>query len=130
VGVPAALAAALFVVVVHELEHWLWHDLPEYLGASGTPWYLVLGLPLLGAGVVLATRTLLPGDGGHEPLDGISVEPTLPAHAPGVALAGIGTLAFGGVLGPEAPLIALGSAVAVAVAPLARLDAQRSGSSR
>ena len=34
---------------------------------------------------------------------------------PGVALAALGTLAFGAVLGPEAPVIALGSAVGVAV---------------
>ena len=31
---------------------------------------------------------------------------------------------FGAILGPEAPLIALGSVVGVAFAPLARLDAQ------
>ena len=36
-------------------------------------------------------------------------------HAPGVALAALGTLAFGAVLGPEAPLIALGSVVGLAV---------------
>ena len=123
VGVPAALVAALFVAVVHELEHWLWHDLPERLGASGPPWYLVLGLPLAGACVVLAARTLLPGDGGHGPLGGISVAPTPISHAPGVALAAIGTLSFGAVLGPEAPLIALGSVVGVAAARSARLGA-------
>ena len=122
VGVPAALVAALFIAVVHELEDWLWHDLPERLDASGPPWYLVLGLPLAGACVVLAARTLLPGDGGHGPLGGISVAPTPISHAPGVALAAIGTLAFGAVLGPEAPLIALGSVVGVTAARFARVD--------
>lgn len=121
VGVPAALLAAVFMAVVHELEHWLWHDLPERLDASGPPWYLVLGLPVVGACIVLAARTLLPGDGGHEPLGGISVAPTPIAHAPGVALAAIGSLAFGAVLGPEAPLIALGSVVGVTFARLARV---------
>jgi H+/Cl- antiporter ClcA len=62
IGVPAALVAALFLAAVHGLEDWLWSD-PH--------WYLVLGLPVLGACVVLAARTLLPGDGGHEPLLGI-----------------------------------------------------------
>ncbi len=123
-GVPAALVAALFIAVVHELEHWLWHDLPERLDASGPPWYLVLGLPVVGACIVLAARTLLPGDGGHEPLGGISVVPTPIAHAPGVALAAIGSLAFGAVLGPEAPLIALGSVVGVAVARLGARSAR------
>jgi H+/Cl- antiporter ClcA len=66
---------------------------------------------------------LLPGDGGHEPLGGISVEPTPVAHTPGIALAAIGSLAFGAVLGPEAPLIALGSVVGVAFGRLGRLGA-------
>ena len=118
VGIPAALVAAAFVALTHELEHWLWQDLPERMDASSPPWYLILGLPLVGAGIVLAARTLLPGDGGHEPLGGISVEPTPLAHAPGVALAALGSLPFGAVLGPEAPLIALGSVVGVAAGRL------------
>ena len=87
IGIPAALLAAGFLAVVHEIEHWLWDELPEHLGGSSPQWYLVLGLPVVGAAVVLAARTLLPGDGGHEPIDGISVEPTPLAYAPGVALA-------------------------------------------
>ena len=121
VGVPAALVAAGFLALVHELEVWLWHDLPERLDASSPPWYLVLGIPLVGAVVVVAARLLLPGDGGHEPLEGIGGGPTAVAYAPGIALAAIGSLAFGAVLGPEAPLIALGSATALAIASGARL---------
>jgi H+/Cl- antiporter ClcA len=124
VGIPAALVAALFLAVVHKLEHWLWHDLPEHLHATGPPWYLVLGLPVAGACIVLAARRLLPGDGGHEPIEGIKTEPTPLSYAPGIALAAVGSLAFGAVLGPEGPLIALGSVVGAAVVPLARLDAQ------
>lgn len=122
IGVPAALVAAGFLALVHELEHWLWTDLPDSLGHSSPPWYLVVGLPVLGACVVAAARRLLPGDGGHSPLDGISVVPTPVRHGPGVALAAVGTLAFGAVLGPEAPLIAVGSVVALAVTRLVRLD--------
>jgi H+/Cl- antiporter ClcA len=121
IGIPAALVAAVFLAFVHELEDWLWHDLPDALGATSPPWYLVIGLPVLGALVVVAARTFLPGDGGHHPLGGLSAEPTPLSAAPGVALAAIGTLAFGAVLGPEAPLIALGSAVGVAVVPFVRL---------
>jgi H+/Cl- antiporter ClcA len=124
IGIPAALLAALFLAVVNVLEEWLWEDLPELLGASSPPWYLVIGLPVLGALVVLAARILLPGDGGHSPIGGLSVAPTPLAHAPGVALAAIGTLAFGAVLGPEAPLIALGSAVGLVFIPLARAGPQ------
>ncbi len=121
VGIPAALVAAAFVALVHELEVWLWHDLPARLDASAPPWYLVLGIPLAGAMIVVAARRLLPGDGGHEPLAGIGGGATPVAHAPGIALAALGSLAFGAVLGPEAPLIALGSATALAIAAGARL---------
>ena len=67
VGVPAALAAAGFLALVHELESWLWDDLPRSLGASSPPWYLVVGLPVAGAAVVLVARTLLPGTAGTTP---------------------------------------------------------------
>jgi chloride channel protein, CIC family len=116
IGIPAALVAALFLALVHDLEHWLWHDLPDALGHSSAPWYLVVGLPVVGALLVAAARLLLPGDGGHEPLEGLATEPMPVSHAPGVALAALGTLSFGAVLGPEAPIVALGSAVGVAAA--------------
>jgi H+/Cl- antiporter ClcA len=113
IGIPAALVAALFLAFVHVLEDWLWTD--------STPWYLVVGLPVIGAALVLAARTLLPGDGGHRPLEGIGGGPTPLEYGPGVALAALGSLAFGAVLGPEAPLIALGSLVGVTACRVARL---------
>jgi H+/Cl- antiporter ClcA len=116
IGVPAALVAALFLALVHDLEHWLWHDLPDALGHSSAPWYLVVGIPVAGAAIVVGARLLLPGDGGHSPIEGLSMAPTPLADAPGVALAALGTLPFGAVLGPEAPVIALGSVVGVAAA--------------
>ncbi len=122
-GAPAALVAAGFLALVHDLEHWLWHDVPNELGYSAPPWYLVLGLPVAGACIVYLARRLLPGDGGHPPLEGIGGGPVPPSHAPGIALAAVGTLAFGAVLGPEAPLIALGSAVGMVFTVFARPDA-------
>jgi H+/Cl- antiporter ClcA len=111
IGVPAALVAVAFLGVVHVLENWLWHSLPDAMGLTTAPWWMVLGLPVLGGLLVWAARTLLPGDGGHEPLGGISLAATAVAHVPSVALAAVATLAFGAVLGPEGPLIALGSGV-------------------
>lgn len=124
IGIPAAFLAAVFLAFVHWLEHWLWTDLPSDLGSSVPPWYLVLALPVLGAGVVIAARLLLPGDGGHDPLLGLSTAPTPLRNGPGVALAAIGTLAFGAVLGPEAPLIALGSVAGMAITPFVKLEAR------
>jgi len=126
VGIPAGLVAALFLGFVHDLEHWLWTDLPDALGESSPPWYLVLGLPVVGASLVAAARLLLPGDGGHPPLEGLHAGIVPVSHAPGIALAAIGTLAFGAVLGPEAPVVALGAAVAIAVTWFARLGERES----
>jgi len=124
IGIPAALVAALFLAFVHELEQWLWDDLPDALGHASPPWWLVVGLPVAGALLVWLARSRLPGDGGHEPLGGLSVAPTPVRNAPGVALAAIGTLGFGAVLGPEMPVIALGSVVGVAAAGFARFGAR------
>jgi H+/Cl- antiporter ClcA len=124
IGIPAALVAALFLALVHDLEHWLWDDLPDALGYSSPPWYLVIGLPAAGALVVLAARRLLPGDGGNPPIEGIGGGAVPVRFAPGIALAALGTLAFGAVLGPEAPLIALGSCVGMAVTLFARVGPQ------
>jgi H+/Cl- antiporter ClcA len=125
IGIPAAFAAAGFLALVHYLEHWLWTDLPSALHHRAPPWYLVVGLPLVGALIVVAVRRFLPGDGGHRPLQGLSGEATPLAAAPGVVLAALGTLSFGAVLGPEAPVIALGSVVGVAASRLVRLDPKR-----
>jgi H+/Cl- antiporter ClcA len=114
IGIPAALVAAGFLALVHELENALW--------SSDPPWYTVVGLPVAGAAIVVLARRLLPGDGGHQPLKGIGGGPTPISYAPGIALAALGTLAFGAVLGPEGPLIALGSVTGVAVATLARTN--------
>jgi H+/Cl- antiporter ClcA len=122
IGAPAALVAAGFLALVHELEDWLWHDLPDALGHSAPPWYLIIGLPVVGATFVVLARRSLPGDGGHSPLDGIGGKPTPISHAPGVALAALASLAFGAVIGPEAPLIALGSVVGLLVTRFVTVD--------
>jgi H+/Cl- antiporter ClcA len=127
VGIPAALVALAFFTAVHYLEAWLWTDLPAALGMTEPPWYLVIGLPVVGALVVAAARLLLPGDGGHSPLDGINTKPTPIRYAPGVALAALGTLPFGLVLGPEAPVIALGSATALALIAIVRVPERAQG---
>ena len=123
---PGGAASRVFLAFVHDLEHWLWHDLPHHLDESSPPWYLVIGLPVAGACVVAVARRFLPGDGGHSPLRGFGGKPPLLSYAPGIALAAIGTLSFGAVLGPEGPLIALGAIVGIAITRLVRLGAQES----
>ena len=122
IGLPAAGLAALFLALVTQLQHWLWRDLPSDLGTSTPPWYLVIGLPVVGALLVIAARRLLPGDGGNPPLQGFAGEGATPlAYGPGIALAALATLGFGAVLGPEMPLVALGSVAGTALGRAARL---------
>jgi H+/Cl- antiporter ClcA len=122
IGIPAALVAALFIAVVHWSEDWLWTDLPRHLGSSTPQWYLVVGLPVVGAALVFLARRFLPGDGGHPPLEGIGSGAWPWQYAPSIALAAFGTLAFGAVLGPEAPLIALGSCVGMVAVSIAKAE--------
>jgi hypothetical protein len=61
IGIPAAMLAAVFLATVHELEDVLWHDLPRELGRTSPPWYLVIGLPVVGAALVVVARRRLPG---------------------------------------------------------------------
>jgi len=80
-------------------------------------------LPLLAiAGAIVgAVIRYLPGAGGHSPADGFKAGgATMPTALPGIALASLATLAFGVVLGPEAPLIAIGGGLAVLAVRLIR----------
>ena len=121
VGIPAALVAAVFVAVVHELEHWLWHDLPS--GSTpphrpGTSWSASRSPePASSSRRADCCRATAGTRRSRESASRRRRSPT-----PGIALAAIGTLAFGAVLGPEAPLIALGSVVGLAAARLASAD--------
>ena len=71
------------------------------------------------------TIRYLPGTGGHSPADGFNAKagPPTPIQLPGVILAAPATLSLGAVLGPEAPLIALGGGLGVLTVRLARRDA-------
>jgi H+/Cl- antiporter ClcA len=120
IGIPAALLSLAFFAAVQYLETFLWTDLPAALGAAAPPAYLIVGLPVVGALIVAAARIFLPGDGGHTPLSGMNHPPTPVRWVPSIIAAGLGTLGFGLVLGPEAPVLALGSATGVAAAALVR----------
>ena len=64
----------------------------------------------------------LPGRGGHLPANGLAAGVTQPIDLPGVVLAGLATIGLGLVLGPEAPLIALGGGLGLLAIRLARRD--------
>ena len=124
VGVLVSLASWGFLEAVHYTQVWVFQDLPGELGFTGVPtWW---PLPVLAlAGLIIAFAIVrLPGNGGHEPSDGLkSGPPTKPIELPGVMLAAFATIALGLVLGPEAPLIALGTGLGILSMRLARRDA-------
>ena len=116
-GVGASLVATGFVVVQHETQAWLWETLPSTLGWSQPPWWWVVALLCAGA-VLSAAAVRLPGGGGHSPLDGFAFD-VGPRVAVSVVAASFAALSFGAVLGPEAPALAIGTALG-AVAAMVR----------
>ncbi len=112
-GVFISAVAWAFLALVSKLQHWLYVSFPSDLGFKSAPvWW---PFPLLAVGGILVALTIqyLPGTGGHSPADGLKTGGVFPGRElPGIALAALATLAFGAVLGPEAPLIALGGGLA------------------
>ena len=113
-GVPIAAIAYGFLKLVDVIQNAVFTNLPSGLGFHGEPlWWPLLPLAVAGLLVALTIR-YLPGKGGHSPADGFHTGGTVnPADIPGVFLAALTTLSLGAVLGPEAPLIALGAGLAV-----------------
>jgi H+/Cl- antiporter ClcA len=122
--VPVSAVAYGFLELVDLLQTALFTDLPKELGFDSAPmWW---PLPVLAAGGLLTALSLryLPGTGGHSPADGFKAGGvTRPIDLPGVFLAALATLSFGAVLGPEAPLIAIGSGLGLLAVQLAARDA-------
>jgi H+/Cl- antiporter ClcA len=123
-GLPISAASYGFLALVDWLQEAIFTDLPKTLGFDSVPvWWPLPLLAFAGLLVALAIR-YLPGTGGHSPADGFQASgPLPPAQLPGVLLAALATLAFGAVLGPEAPLILMGSGLGVLAVRLAARDA-------
>ena len=125
-GFPVAVAAVLFQTAIHDVIHFVWEVVPHWLDWSEPAgWYVIL-VPAI-AGVLVALCFRLPGHGGHSPIEGISTAPIPPVELPSILLAGLATLGLGLVLGPEAPLIALGlglGAIAVRLVRVEQTEAQ------
>jgi H+/Cl- antiporter ClcA len=125
IGAPISAAAYFFLALVTKLQGWVFSSLPKGLGFHGEPmWWPVLPLLLAGVLVPLAIR-YLPGTGGHSPADGFKAGGggPQPIELPGVVLAALATLSLGVVLGPEAPLIALGAGLGICAMRLVKRDA-------
>ena len=112
-GVLSAAGGSILLGLVNKGQEFFFVDLPDHLGMDSPPWWLAALLLLIGAGIV-ALAKLLPGATGSGPLSGFHFDDPL-IMVPSVLLAAVATLVFGFVLGPEAPLIVLGSAIGAIV---------------
>ena len=124
VGVVVSVAAWGFLEATVQVQRELYTHLPHALGyQNGPPKWWPLPVLAVGALFVALAIMLLPGNGGHIPAEGLAVGgPAGPQILPGVIIAGLATIGFGLVLGPEAPLIALGAGLAALTILLARRD--------
>ncbi len=124
VGVPVSAVAYFFLKWVTVAQNWVFETLPADLGYHTPPtWWPLPPVVLAGILVALSIR-YLPGTSGHVPADGFQTGGTpKPIDLFGVLVASVATLALGIVLGPEAPLIAIGGGLGVLAVNLAKRDA-------
>ena len=124
-GIPISVVAYGFLSLVGNIQQYVFTDLPNSVTGGPAPaWWPVPWLVLSGLLTGLTIR-YLPGNAGHSPAFGFKTgggPPTGPELV-GVVLAALTTLSLGAVLGPEAPLIAIGGGLGALAVHLAKKDA-------
>ena len=124
-GIPVSAVAYGFLAAVSKIQRYVFDELPtQVTGGPGPAWWPLPWLMLSGLLTALTIR-YLPGNAGHSPAFGFKAgggAPTGP-ELTGVFLAALTTLSLGAVLGPEAPLIAIGGGLGALAIHLAKKDA-------
>jgi H+/Cl- antiporter ClcA len=124
-GIPIAAIAYGFLALVAAIQRLLFSELPnQVFGGAAPAWWPVPWLVLCGLLTGLTIR-YLPGNGGHSPAFGFKAGggPPTGGELLTISLAALTTLSLGAVLGPEAPLIAIGGGLAALTVHLVRKDA-------
>lgn len=120
-GVPIAIFAYFFLFITDRLQHLTYVTIPNSFIDSTVlhRWWPVIPLALSGLIVGLIVK-YFPGKGGEEPIEGFSAGggPVKPEFIAGIALAAIASIGLGAIVGPEAPLVALGGGLAYAMLSL------------
>jgi len=124
IGIPVSAVAYFYLALVSKAQVWVYTTLPKELGFAGTPAWWPVPMLLVAGLVVAVSITYLPGTSGHEPAEGFQAGGAPdPKDLYGIVLASLATLILGAVLGPEAPLIAIGGGLGVLAVRLAAKDA-------
>jgi H+/Cl- antiporter ClcA len=124
-GIPISVIAYGFLALVAAIQRLLFSELPnQVFGGAAPAWWPVPWLVLCGLLTGLTIR-YLPGNGGHSPAFGFKAGggPPTGGELLTISLAALTTLSLGAVLGPEAPLIAIGGGLAALTVRLAKKDA-------
>ena len=124
-GIPISAVAYGFLALVAGIQSYLFNDLPtQLIGGPAPAWWPMPWLVLCGLLTGLTIR-YLPGNAGHSPAFGFKTGGGPPSGPEliGVILAALTTLSLGAVLGPEAPLIAIGGGLAALAVHLVKKDA-------
>lgn len=116
VGVVSALGLLLVEGAAHLLEQLLWERLPEAWDVDpGSGWWIFGVLTAVGLGVALIV-SFFPGGAGEDSATVELMGPPLALKAlPGLVLVSVLVLAGGVSLGPESPVIAINTAILVAL---------------
>ncbi|HCK78585.1 MAG TPA: hypothetical protein DHW34_01050 [Actinobacteria bacterium] len=110
-GALGCVVAVAFLWLAESLQHLIFRELPAALGAPNVvPVWLIIAASLVGALLVSGAQRL-PGRTGPGPLSGFHLDIGVDRIA-SVLLAALATICCGFALGPEAPLMAAGTAAA------------------
>ena len=123
IGLLVSLVSWGYLELIHYLQLWVYKDLPSALNFATVPSWWPLPVLAVASIPIAFTIARLPGGGGHKPAEGLKAgPPTQPIELPGVLLASLAAVGLGMVLGPEAPLIALGGGLGILAVRLSRKD--------
>lgn len=115
VGVVCALILWTLDRAADALSNVIWTTLPGALSVDPNGWWIILVLTVTGLAVGIAVQ-VIPGHGGPDSATTELVGAPLPLRTlPGLALVTLLGLAGGVSLGPENPIIAINTAIIVAV---------------
>jgi len=123
VGIVVSVGSWAFLEFTTQMQTWVFVDAPKALGfAAGEPVWWPVPILLIAGFIVAFAVARLPGNGGHVAAHGLAGGEPQIRTLPGVLLAAVASIGLGLVVGPEAPLLALGGGLALLTLQLSRRE--------